>query len=185
MPRFASPRIVLIGMALALGIGLVYLIFVRELPRTEEQGQSNLQQTLDMTTVVMKQQRGDQVEWIVTSDRATYSETQRQAELHPVKFQVLNSGGKNPHPVDIQGTADSAFLDQDGQRVVLQGNTRVVSDRTLQLTSDKLEYQHEAGTIRATGHVEVRQDNALIVGDSADYSLRTEKLTLTAPRLYQ
>jgi uncharacterized protein HemX len=74
------PRLLLIGMALALGIGLVYLIFVRELPRTEEQAQAIAQQTLDMSNVVMKQQRGEQIEWVVTSDRATYNETLRRAE---------------------------------------------------------------------------------------------------------
>ncbi len=179
------PRLVLIGIALALGIGLVYLIFVRELPRSEDGSQANVQQTLDMSAVVMKQQRGPTVEWIVMSDHATYNETARQAELHPVKFQVLNSGGKNPRPVDIQGTADSAFLEQEGGRIILQGNTRIVKDRSMQVTSDRLEYQHDAGMIRAAGHVEVRQDNAFVQGDSADYSLRTEKLVLTAPRIFQ
>ena len=92
------PRFVLIGLALALGIDLVYLIFVRELPRSPEQGLSMPQQTLDMSAVVMKQQRGDTVEWMVSSDYATYNETLHQAQLTPVRFQVLNSGGKNPHP---------------------------------------------------------------------------------------
>ena len=179
------PRLMLIGIALALGIGLVYLIFVRELPRTEEQGQAVAQQTLDMSDVVMKQQRGEQVEWVVTSARATYNETLRLAELHPVRIQVLTSGGKNPHPVDLQGTADSAFLDEERQRVLLQGAARIVKDRTLELNSDKLEYLHEAGLLKANGHVEVRQDNDLLQGDSAEYSIRTEKLILTTPRLFQ
>jgi LPS export ABC transporter protein LptC len=179
------PRLLLIGMALALGIGLVYLIFVRELPRTEEQAQAIAQQTLDMSNVVMKQQRGEQIEWVVTSDRATYNETLRQAEMRPVRFQVLNSGGRNPHPVDLQGTADAAFLDQEGDRVVLQGAAHIVKDRTLELKSDKLEYMHEAGTLKASGHVEVRQDGDLLQGDSAEYSINSEKLILTAPRLYQ
>lgn len=179
------PRLVLIGIASALGIGLVYLIFVRELPRTEEQAQAIAQQTLDMSNVVMKQQRGAQVEWVVTSDRATYNETLHQAEMRPVHFQVLNSGGKNPHPVDLRGTADSAFLDQEGQRVILQGAADIVKDKALELKSDTLEYMHESGTIKASGHVEVRQENDLLQGDSAEYSISSEKLILTAPRLYQ
>lgn len=178
-------RLMLIGLASALGIGLVYLIFVRELPRTEEQAQSLAQQTLDMSTVTMKQERGDQVEWTLTSDRATYNETLRQAELTPVRFQVLSSGGKNPHPVDLQGAADAAFLDQNGQRIVLQGAAHLSKDKTLELKSDRLEYLHQAGVIRATGHVEVREDTALMQGDSAEYSIETEKLTLKSPRLYQ
>jgi lipopolysaccharide assembly outer membrane protein LptD (OstA) len=60
-----------------------------------------------------------------------------------------------------------------------------VKDRTLELKSDKLEYMHEAGTLKASGHVEVRQDGDLLQGDSAEYSINSEKLILTAPRLYQ
>lgn len=179
------PRLVLIGIALALGIGLVYLIFVRELPRTEEQGQAIAQQTLDMSQVVMKQQRGDQVEWIVTAERATYNETLRLAQLTPVRFQVLRSGGTNPRPVDLQGTADTALLDQDGQQVILRGRAHLTEGNALELKSDELQYLHDAGVIRATGHVEIRRESELVNSEAAEYSIRTEKITLKAPRLFQ
>jgi len=158
---------------------------VRELPRTEEQSQAIAQQTLDMTAVEMKQQQGDRVEWIVDSDQATYNETLRQAELKPVRFRVLSSGGKNPHPVDMTGTADLAFLDQSAQRILLQGSARVKKDNNLELKGDKLEYFRQEGVIRATGHVEVRQDAALVQGDFAEYTIDTGKVNLKAPRLYQ
>jgi LPS export ABC transporter protein LptC len=179
------PRLILIGIALALGAGLAYLVFVRELPRTEEQVSALPQQTLDMTNVVMRQQRGDTLEWVITSAHAIYNETLHQAELHPVQFQVLNSGGKNPHPVDLQGTADAAYLDQTSQRVTLRGSSHIVKDKKLELNSDVLEYQHAAGTLKATGNVEVHDRGALIQANAAEYTIATEKLILTAPRLYQ
>jgi LPS export ABC transporter protein LptC len=179
------PRLILLGVALALGAGLAYLIFVRELPRTEEQVSAVPQQTLDMSAVVMRQERGDILEWVIASDHATYNETSRQAELHPVRFQVLNSGGKNPRPVDLQGTADAAFLDQANQRVILQGAAHIVKDKRVELNSDTLEYQHNAGTLKASGHVEVRDRNSLIQADSAEYTISTDKLILAAPRLYE
>lgn len=179
------PRLILIGFALALGAGLAYLIFVRELPRTEEQVSALPQQTLDMTAVVMRQQRGDTLEWVLTSAHAVYNETTHQAELHPVQFQILNSGGKNPHPVDLQGTADGAYLDQTNQRITLRGSSHIVKDKTLELNSDELEYQQTVGILKATGHVEVHDRGSLIQADSAEYTIATEKLTLSVPRLYQ
>jgi len=179
------PRLILLGIALALGAGLAYLIFVRELPRTEEQVSALPQQTLDMSLVVMRQQRGDVLEWVIASEHATYNETLRQAELHPVRFQVLNSGGKNPHPVDLQGTADSAFLDETGQTVILRGSAHIVKDKKVELASDVLEYQHNAGTVKASGHVEVHDRDALIRAESAEYTIATDKLILTSPRLFE
>ena len=178
-------RLILLLFALGLGAGLVYLIFVRELPRTEEQASALPQQTLDMTQVAMRQMRGDKVEWIVYSDHAIYNETQHQAELRPVRFQVLQSGGKNPQPLDLQGTADAALLDQAGQKVLLRGSSRVVKDKVLRLDSDLLEYLHDQGRIKATGHVEVRENNALIQAESAEYVISTGKLVLAAPRMFE
>jgi LPS export ABC transporter protein LptC len=178
-------RIVLIVIALSLGLGLVYLIFVRELPRTDDQGGGALQQTIDMNSVVMKQLRGDVLEWTVVSDRAVFNETQKQAELTPVRFEVFQTGGKNPQPVHIEGTAQSAFLDQQAGRVTLRGDSHITKDQSLELSSDELEYSHTAGTVRATGHVQVVQEGALMQADSAEYTLSTGKLKMHAPKLYQ
>ena len=178
-------RIALIVIALCLGLGLVYLIFVRELPRTEEQGEAAIQQTIDMNGVVVKQLRGDTLEWVVISDRAVFNETQKQAELTPVRFEVLQTGGKVPQPVNIEGTADSAFLDQQAGRVTLRGSSKIVKDGTLELSSDQLEYTHGTGTVLATGHVQINQNGAAMQADTAEYVLSTGKLKMHAPRYFQ
>jgi len=179
------PRLVLIALAFGLGVGLLYLIFVKELPRTEEQAGGIAQQTIEMTGVVVKQQRGDAVEWIVTSDRAVYNETLKQVELLPVHFQVMTTGGSNPQPANLDGTADSAFLDQQSGRVALRGSTHIVKDKELELRSDELEYTHGTGLIKATGHVEVTQGNAVMEADSAEYVIGTGKFKMMAPSLFQ
>jgi LPS export ABC transporter protein LptC len=178
-------RIVLIIVALGLGLGLVYLIFVRELPRTEEQSAASLQQTIDMNGIVMRQMRGDTLEWVVTSDHAVFNETAKQAELTPVHFEVLQTGGKTPEAVHIEGTARSAFVDQRAERVTLRGNSHITKDGSLELSSDELEYTHSTGTVRATGHVQVVQDGAQMQADSAEYVIGTGKLKMQAPSLYQ
>jgi LPS export ABC transporter protein LptC len=179
------PRLLLVVLAFGLGLGLLYLIFVRELPRTEEQTRATAQQTVDMTGVVIRQMRGNDTEWIVLSDHAVLNETQKQAELRPVRFQVLRSGGTDPQPLNIQGDAESAFLDQAANRVVLRGSSRIVKDGNLELKSDELAYTHASGVIQATGHVQITQDGSLIEADAAEYTIGTEKLKMTAPRLYQ
>jgi LPS export ABC transporter protein LptC len=179
------PRLIVLGIALALAAGLAYLVFVRELPRTEEQASALPQQTLDLAQVVMRQQRGDTLEWIVSSDHAIYNESHRKAELRPARIQVLRSGGKNPRPVDLLGTAESAFLDEANQSVILRGSARIVKDKKLEMTSETLEYRHAAGTIKASGHVEVHDADTVIRADSAEYTISTDKLILAAPRFFE
>jgi len=179
------PRIVLIVIGLGLGLGLLYLIFVRELPRTEEQATVTAQQVLDLTGVVMREFRGNDADWVVMTDHAVVNEAKKQAELNPVRYQVLRSGGPDGRPVDIQGSADSAFMDESTGRVIMRGSSHVVKDRTLDLKSDELEYTRGSGVVVATGHVNVTQDNSLLQADSAEYTIGTDTLKMMAPRLYQ
>jgi LPS export ABC transporter protein LptC len=179
------PRFLMIALAAGLGLGLIYLIFVRDAPRMQEQAGGAAQQAVDMTGVVFRQQRGGDIEWIVTSDRAVLSDNQKSAELRPVRFQVLRGGGTDHQPLSILGTAESAYLDQVGNRVVLVGSSRIVKDGTLELKSDELAYTHTSGVIKATGHVQITQSHSLIEADSAEYVIGTDKLTMLGARLYQ
>jgi LPS export ABC transporter protein LptC len=166
-------------------LGLFYLVFVHELPRSEEHPLTSPVQNLTMESVVMRQQRGDTVEWMVQADKAVYFETIRQAVLQPVKFQVFRSGGSNPRNLDITGTAGRAFMDQARDMVLLDDGARIMRGDRLEIRSRTLEYLHTQGEVKAPGEVWVHDQTATLVGRNLTYSIGQDKLLLTAPRFSQ
>jgi LPS export ABC transporter protein LptC len=175
-----------LGLLIAgLVLGLFYLVFVHELPRSEEHPVASPVLNLTMEGVVVRQQRGNAVEWVVEADKAVYFEGIRQAVLQPVTFRVFQGGGDNPGALNITGTAGRAFMDQARDLVLLDDGARILRGDRLEIRSRSLEYLHTLGEVRARGEVWVHEDNATLVGASLIYSIAKDQVFVTAPRFSQ
>jgi LPS export ABC transporter protein LptC len=168
------------------GTGLFYLVFVHELPRESASAAPSVPTSdVTLTTVHIKQHRGAALEWEVFADSAIYNESARQSLLTTVRFRVYQTGEEHPQPTDVRGTAGRALLDDARQRVLLQGKAHITKDATTEVRGEVIDYFVKDGIVKARGNVELRDKDAVVIGQSLDYNIRGERVVVTLPTLFQ
>lgn len=169
---------------MACGTLLLYLVFVHELPRVEEEtGLPQPAADLALQRIHVKQNRGEALEWEAFADSATYNEVLRQAWLTTVRFRLYRTASGAPE--EIHGVADSAFVDGARERVLLRGGVRIVQDPEMEVRADAIDYYPADGLVNARGNVRVRDRGSHVQGDSLSYNIRNKRVIVNAPRLYQ
>jgi LPS export ABC transporter protein LptC len=166
------------------GTALLYLVFVHELPRVEEEA-GLLQPAADLALqrIHVKQNRGQALEWEAFADSAIYNEALRQAWLTTVQFHLYSVDSDTPR--HIRGVADSAFVDDIRRRVLLRGSVRIVQDPETEVRADAIDYYTADGLVNARGNVQVRDRGSHVTGDSLSYNIRAERVIVNMPKLYQ
>lgn len=166
------------------GAALLYLVFVHELPRVEEEaGLPQPAADLALQRIHVKQNRGEALEWEAFADSATYNEASRQASLTTVHFRLYTAASGAPQ--DIHGVADSAFVDGARERVLLRGSVRIVQAPETEVQADAIDYYTADGLVNARGNVRVRDRGSHVQGDSLSYNIRTKRVIVNTPKLYQ
>src|SRR5262245_27783787 len=147
-------RLLIFLIFMVCGTALFYLVFVHELPRMEEEaGLPQPTSDVTMQKVHVKQNRGEGLEWEAFADSAIYNESNRQAWLTTVRFQIFRAKDEPADPTDIRGVANTAFVDDVRKRVLLQGKVHIVKDDETEVRADVIDYYTEEGIVKARGNV--------------------------------
>lgn len=179
-------RLLVFLMFMLCGTGLFYLVFVHQVPKTEEEtGLPQPAADVAMEKVHIRQNRGQGLEWEAYADTATYNENTKQSWLSAVKFQIFRTADDPPQATDIHGVANFAFVDDARKRVLLQGKAHIVKDTDTEVRADVIDYYTDDGLVKARGNVEVRDKNSYVQGDTLTYSIGNERAIVTVPKLYQ
>ena len=179
-------RLLVFLLFMVCGAGLFYLVFVHELPKTEDEAGLPAPSTdVTMTTVHLKQNRLSDVEFEADADSATYNESTRQAWLTTVTFRIYRTNDKPPQPTDIHGVSNTAFVDDVRKRVLMQGKVHIVKDEDTEVRADVLDYYTDDGIVKAHGNLDVRDKKSHVQGESLIYNINGERIVVNVPKLYQ
>ena len=179
-------RLIVFLLFMVCGTALFYLVFVHELPRFEEEaGLPQPASDITMHKVHVQQNRGAGLEWEAFAETAIYSESNRQAWLTTVRFQIFRTKDDPPEPTDIHGVANTAFVDDVRKRVLLQGKVHITRDEDTDVRADVIDYYTADGLVKARGNVEVRDKKSFVQGDSLTYNINADRIVVTTPKLFQ
>src|SRR5689334_12482630 len=179
-------RLLIFLIFMVVGSALVYLVFVHELPRMEDEaGLPAPTSDVTMQKIHIKQNRGEGLEWEAFAESATYNESNKQSWLTNVRFQVYRTNDNPPEPTDIKGVANTAFVDDARKRVLLQGKVHIVKEEETEIHADLVDYYTDDGIVKARGNVVIRDKKSFVQGESVVYNVNSERAVVTTPKLFQ
>lgn len=162
--------------------GLIYLV-VGEPDKAvhPEPSQPEVSNVLIMESVAIRQIEGENLRWEVWARNAAYYGESNATELETVRFNFYKPDAGAGEPPYFHGTADSASLRSNAQRLVFQGQVSFFQGEQLEVRTEVLEYDLANRQINAPRRVWVKTPGGIHQGASMRYSVADERLTFTRP----
>lgn len=140
---------------------------------------------LAMEGVQVHQLLGERVRWELQAERATYNENTHSGDLEQVRFRVYDTPPGGAEQTVFTGRSARARLSERPGGLLLQGDVVLRKDETLEIRSERVEYDQERQLVTAPGPVTVRTPQGVQEGEALRYSIAEQRLEFESPTFYQ
>ena len=178
-------RLLLFILFMGIGVGLVFLLTVRESRVVEPEVVAIPLNVLTMRKITYRQQRGNRVQWRIKAEKAVYRERTQTTDLEQVHFTLYDAKGGAKRKVSLEGKAGKARLVRNRGNLVLFNSVWVRDGEGTEIRSDTMEYREKGERVIAPGKVWVKSGEAIHEGKGLVYDIPARKITLGAPLFYQ
>jgi LPS export ABC transporter protein LptC len=172
---------------MSLGTGILLQLLVSE-PGEGPAGtqyEREARNLLRMTSVAMREMRGERIHWELWAASAVFNDRTNQATLEQVRFRVFETKEGLPPRIVLYGEAGQAILEPAPGEMVLEGAVRVFQGEEVEIRSERLEYDPGQQLLRSPARAWVRTPSGTQQGESMRYSIPEQQLALTGPVLLQ
>ena len=160
--------------SIVVGIVIVVYIGFRQLSEAPDKILSTLQDGADMSIGKINQTatRDGKREWRLEASSARYSQTKNEVILEDLSMTFYLDDGS-----EVYMTAKKGILNTRTNNVEVSGDV-VIKRESYELTTQKLNYEHDKRIVYSRVPVLIVGDEAEISADSASLDLNTKKLRL-------
>ena len=163
-------------------VGLIYLVGgERDKEARHEPSQPEISNVLIMDSVAIRQIDGEILRWEVWAVNAAYHGESNATEMESVRFKFYNPEAGAGEPPYFHGTANSASMQGNSERLVLQGKVSFFQGEQMEVRTEVLEYDLANRQVNAPRRVWVKTPGGIHQGASMQYSIADERLTFTRP----
>lgn len=170
---------------MAFGSGMIYLLTVQESPQRELDFSELPANVLIMEGVAIRQHEDTGLKFELFARKAVFNERTGTTAMRSVRFKVYGDSAQGGREVQMEGRAGNALINKRKDTVVLAGKVRIVNREGAEIRSGRIVYDQKRERAVSPGKVWVKSRGATHRGDSLVYEIPQQKITLTAPMIFQ
>jgi len=170
---------------MAFGSGMIYLLAVQESPRRELEFSELPADVLIMEGVAIRLHEDAGLRFELFAREAVFNVRTGTTAMKSVRFKVYGDSPQGGWSVQMEGRAGKALMDKRKGIVELVDEVYIVEREGAEIRSGRIVYDQERERVVSPGEVWVKSRGATHRGSSLVYEIAQQKITLTAPRIFQ